>query len=100
MLAVIQTGGKQYVVKKGDKIRVEKIAKKEGSKVTFDVLLKGDSKSLSLGTPKVAGAKVEATILEHDKDKKVTVIKHKKRKRYLKRAGHRQHKTLCEITKI
>ncbi len=101
MLAVIKTGGKQYKVKAGDKIKVEKLEGKEGSKITFsEVLFLGDEKEVKVGNPTVAGAKVEAKIIKTFKDKKVTGIKHKAKKRYKVKFGHRQTMTEVEITKI
>ncbi|MFA6382988.1 MAG: 50S ribosomal protein L21 [Parcubacteria group bacterium] len=101
MLAIIKTGGKQYKVKEGDKIRVEKIEGEEGSKITFDeVLFLGDEKEVKVGTPVVKGAKVEGKILKTSKQKKVTGIKYKAKKRYKVKFGHRQTMTEVEITKI
>lgn len=100
MLAVIKTGGKQYKVKVGDKIKVEKLEGKEGSKMTFsEVLFLGDEKEVKVGTPLVKGAKVEGKILKTFKDKKVTGIKFKAKKRYKVKFGHRQTMTEVEITK-
>jgi large subunit ribosomal protein L21 len=101
MLAVIKTGGKQYLVKKGDKIKIEKVEGKEGEKINFaEVLFLGDEKSVKVGTPFVAGAKVEGNILKQGKDKKVTGVKHKAKKRYKVKFGHRQQVTEVEIVKI
>jgi len=101
MLAIIKTGGKQYKVKVGDKIKVEKLEGAEGSKITFEeVLFLGDEKSVKVGAPVVKGAKVEGKILKTAKQKKVTGIKHKAKKRYLVKFGHRQTMTEVEITKI
>lgn len=101
MLAIIKTGGKQYKVKVGDKIKIEKLAGEEGSKVAFDeVLFVGDEKDVKIGNPVVKGAKVEAKILKTSKQKKVTGIKHKAKKRYLVKFGHRQIMTEVEIIKI
>ncbi|MDH4330737.1 MAG: 50S ribosomal protein L21 [Candidatus Moranbacteria bacterium] len=101
MLAIIRTGGKQYKVKEGDKIKVEKIEEEEGKKVTFsDVLLVGDEKAVKVGAPQVKGAKVEGKVLAQKKDKKVWGIKHKAKKRYKVKFGHRQQVTEVEITKI
>ena len=100
-IAVIKTGGKQYKITEGDVVEVEKIDAKEGEKFTFDeVLFAGDDKSVKVGDPKVAKAKVEAKVLEQKKTKKVTGFKHKPKKRYLKKLGHRQMMTKVEITKI
>jgi large subunit ribosomal protein L21 len=99
MQAVIQTGGKQYVVKQGQKLKIEKLAGNDGSEVKFDVLaIAGDT--LTIGTPKVAGAIVTGKVLRSAKDKKVLVHKHKRRKGYHKNIGHRQTFTEVEITKI
>ena len=101
MLAIIRTGGKQYKVQKGDKIKVETLEGKEGSKISFsDVLFIGDEKTAKIGDPKIKAAKVEAKIIKHGKAKKVTGIKHKAKKRYKVKFGHRQPFTEVEITKI
>lgn len=101
MLAIIKTGGKQYKVRVGDKIKVEKLEGKEGGKIAFnEVLFLGDEKSVKVGTPTVKGVKVEGKILKTAKQKKVTGIKHKAKKRYLVKFGHRQTMTEVEITKI
>jgi len=101
MLAVIKTGGKQYLVKKGDKIKVEKLEGEEGSKISFsEVLFLGDEKEVKVGTPFIKGAKVEAKILKQGKAKKVWGIKHKAKKRYKVKFGHRQPFTEVEIMKI
>ena len=91
--AVISTGGKQYVVKPGQKLKIEKLLgdHKEGDVVVFkDVLLKGDDNGMTLGTPKIAGASVEATITKIARHPKVTVIHYKQKSRYFKKYGHRQ----------
>jgi large subunit ribosomal protein L21 len=101
MLAIIRTGGKQYKVQEGDKIKIEKIEGEEGKKVTFsDVLLVGDDKAVKVGAPNVKGAKVEGKVLAQKKDKKVWGIKHKAKKRYKVKFGHRQEVTEVEITKV
>jgi len=101
MLAVIQTGGKQYLVSPGQKIKIEKLEKKEGSEVDFDkVLLLEKNKKLEIGTPFVKGAKVTANILEQGKNKKVIAFKYKAKKRYKVKKGHRQPFTQVEILKI
>lgn len=85
----------------GDKIKVEKIEGEDGAKITFDeVLLVGDEKDVKVGTPLVAGAKVEATIVEQGRHSKVWGIKHKPKKRYKVKFGHKQLYTLVEIVKI
>lgn len=101
MLAIIKTGGKQYKVKVGDKIKIEKLEGEEGDQIFFDsVLLLGDEKEVKVGTPEVKGAKVEADIVKTSKQKKVVGIKHKAKKRYKVKFGHRQIMTEVKITKI
>ena len=101
MLAVIKTGGKQYKVKVGDRIKVEKLPGKEGSKVAFkEVLFLGSDKEVKIGTPLVKSAKVEGKILKTAKAKKVVGIKFKAKKRYKVKFGHRQIRTDVEITAI
>ena len=94
--AVIQTGGKQYKVSKGNVFSVEKIKTvgiqhKKGDKISFDkVLLVDDGKDTTIGTPYISGAKVEAEILEIGRARKILVVKYKQKSRYLRRHGHRQ----------
>ena len=100
-LAVIKTGGKQYKVSEGDKMRVEKLSKEEGSVVSFpDVLLYVDGENVDVGTPTVSGVSVEGKVLGEGKADKVVVFKYKKRKRYSKKKGHRQQYTQVEITTV
>lgn len=100
-IAVIRTGGKQYTVKEGDKIKIEKIDKKEESKVKFETLLIAttDGKAVDIGKPTL-GDKVEAKVLEHDRNKKINVVKYKNKTRYLRNKGHRQNYTKVEIISI
>ncbi|MBL7142532.1 MAG: 50S ribosomal protein L21 [Candidatus Pacebacteria bacterium] len=101
MLAVIKTGGKQYIVAPGQKIKIEKIEKKEGSEIAFsDVLLLEKNKKVEIGMPRVKGVKVLGKILKHGKAKKVIVFKYKAKKRYKVKKGHRQPFTEVEITQI
>ena len=101
MLAIIKTGGKQYKVSEGDKVKIEKLEGEEGSKVVFsEVLFLGDEKDVKIGTPALAGVTVEGKILKTAKGKKVTGIKFKPKKRYKVKFGHRQELTEVEITKI
>ncbi|MBD3282134.1 MAG: 50S ribosomal protein L21 [Candidatus Portnoybacteria bacterium] len=101
MLAVIKTGGKQYLVKKGDKIEIEKINKKEGDKIEFtDVLLIQKNKKTEVGRPKVKNTKVIAEIIEQGRGDKVIVFKYKSKKRYKKKRGHKQPYTKIEIKDI
>ncbi|MCX6766123.1 MAG: 50S ribosomal protein L21 [Candidatus Moranbacteria bacterium] len=101
MLAVIKTGGKQYIVKKGARIKIEKIEGKEEKAVKFsEVLFIGDEKGVKIGTPKVKGAIVEGKIIQQGRGKKVWGIKHNPKKRYKVKFGHRQPFTEVEIIKI
>jgi len=99
-LAVIKTGGKQYLVEAGTVLDIEKVADKDGKIIFDEVLLIDDGKSTKIGTPLVDGAKVEAEIVEQFKDKKIRVFKMKRRKGYRRTQGHRQQKTKVKITKI
>ncbi len=102
-IAVIKTGGKQYIVKEGDTLKVEKLAGKSGDKINLgEVLLLGEEKGgeVKVGMPNVAGAKVEATVLEQGQGDKVTVIKYKRKVRYRRKVGHRQEFTKLKIEKI
>ena len=101
MLAVIKTGGKQYIVSPRDKIRIEKIEGKEGKEITFkEVLLLEKGKKLEIGCPLVKGAKVIGKVLKQAKAKKIIVFKYRPKKRYKLKKGHRQPFTEVEITKI
>ena len=101
MLAVIKTGGKQYLVKKGDKIKIEKLEGKEGSEINFtDVLLLEKDKKVEIGKPVIKDAKVVAKILEQGKGKKIIIFKYKAKTRYKKKTGHRQPFTEVEVIKI
>ena len=101
MYAVIKTGGKQYRVQQGDVIFVEKINAQADEQVTFEeVLLVGNGDETKIGTPVVAGAKVEGKVLAQVKAKKVVVYKYKAKKNERKKQGHRQPYTKVEITKI
>ncbi|HEY9585533.1 MAG TPA: 50S ribosomal protein L21 [Candidatus Paceibacterota bacterium] len=105
--AVIKTGGKQYQVKKGDILRIEKLADEKGQpletagKVVFDeVLLVDDGKTTILGTPTISGAKVTATVMGDGRHKKVMVVRYLQKSRYFKRNGHRQPFTEVKIESI
>ena len=101
MYAVIRTGGKQYRVAKDDVVFVEKLAAEPGASVTLDdVLMIGDGTDLKTGTPRLAGAKVEATVLEQKLDDKVLIFKKKRRHNYRRKNGHRQPLTVLRITAI
>ncbi|MDP2664289.1 MAG: 50S ribosomal protein L21 [bacterium] len=101
MLVVIKTGGKQYIVSPGKKIKIEKLNKKEGSEVSFsEVLLLEKNKKVEIGTPFLKGVKVLGKVLKQAKDKKKIVFKYRAKKRYKVKKGHRQPFTEVEITKI
>ncbi len=101
MLAVIKTGGKQYLVSPGKKLKIEKLSKKEGSEITFNqVLLLEKNKKVDIGCPLVKGVKVIGKVLKQGKAKKVIVFKYKAKKRYKVKKGHRQPFTEVEIVKI
>ncbi len=97
MYAVIRTGGKQYKVTTGDVIKIEKIAGEEGGKVVFGEVLAKDG---VVGTPLVAGASVNATIIKQAKADKVVVFKKKRRQNYRRKNGHRQNITIVKIGEI
>lgn len=100
-IAVIKTGGKQYAVSEGKKIRVEKLEGEAGAAITFsEVLLVGEDATAKVGAPYVVGATVEATIVQQGKSRKVTGVKHKAKKRYKMKFGHRQPFTEVKITKV
>ena len=100
-IAVIKTGGKQYLVKPGQKIKVEKLAAEEGSDVEFsEVLLLENGKGLQVGTPFVKGTKVKGKILKQGKGKKVVIFKYKPKKREKTKKGHRQPFTEVQIISI
>lgn len=101
MYAVIKTGGKQYRVAAGDKIKVEQIAADEGKEITLDqVLAVGNGDKLTVGAPLVSGATVVAKVIAHGKHDKVRIFKLRRRKHYQKRQGHRQSYTELEIASI
>lgn len=100
MHAIIRTGGKQYLVAEGTKLKVEKLDGEPGAKVAFEVLMAGDEQVVQVGTPVLGKAMVSGTILSQGLGKKVTGIRHKAKKRELTRYGHRQPYTEVEITKI
>lgn len=98
MYAVIKTGGKQYKVAAGEKIKVEQIAADAGQDIVIDqVLAVGDGAELKVGTPLVSGATVTATVVGHGKHDKVRIFKLRRRKHYQKRQGHRQAYTELQI---
>ncbi|AKR42598.1 50S ribosomal protein L21 [Methylophilus sp. TWE2] len=101
MYAVIKTGGKQYKVAAGDKVKVEKLTGDVGSTVVIDkVLLIADGETTTVGAPLVAGAKVNATVVSHGRGDKVMIFKMRRRKHYRKTQGHRQSYTEIQIDTI
>lgn len=101
MHAVIVTGGKQYRVCEGDKVRVEILSAEQGSNVEFDqVLLMSDGEGTAVGRPYVENGKVTAKVKGHGRAKKVHIVKFRRRKGYMRRQGHRQSYTELEITEI
>ena len=101
MYAVIKTGGKQYKVAAGDKIKVEQIPADIGVEITFDqVLAVGEGDAVAIGTPHLSGAAVSAKVLSHGRHDKVRIFKMRRRKHYQKRQGHRQNYTELLVSRI
>lgn len=100
MYAIIATGGKQYKVSEGDKVRVEKLGSEVGEKVVFDQVLLVGGSDVKVGAPTVDGASVEAEVVANAKAKKVIVYKYKRKTGYHNKNGHRQQYTEVEIKKI
>jgi len=101
MYAVVKTGGKQYRVSAGEKLKIEQIAAEVGQEIVLgEVLLVADGEALTLGAPLVAGATVKAKVLAHGRGDKVHIYKMRRRKHYRKSQGHRQNYTEIEILGI
>jgi large subunit ribosomal protein L21 len=101
MYAIVATGGKQYRVKEGEKLRVEKLNAEAGDTVELDkVLLVGEGEDIKVGAPYLDGAKVTATVAANGRGDKVKIVKFKRRKHHQKQMGHRQAYTEIEITGI
>jgi len=101
MYAVVKTGGKQYRVSAGEKLRIEQIGAEIGQEIVLDqVLLVADGEALKMGAPLVSGATVKAKVLSHGRGDKVHVFKMRRRKHYRKSQGHRQNYTEIEILGI
>ncbi len=100
MYAIIETGGKQYKVEKGNRIKVEKLDAEVGSEVAFDVLMTANGKTVKVGKPVIKDVVAKGKVILHDKAKKVIVFKYKAKKDYRKKQGHRQPYTMVEITEI
>jgi|SRR6185503_11979205 len=100
-IAIIETGGKQYLVSKGDTIQIEKIDGEAGGNIKFDkVLFTSDGKAHNVGKPFIASAVVEAKIKKQGRAKKIHVLKYKAKSKYRRKIGHRQAYTEVEITKV
>lgn len=101
MYAVVKTGGKQYRVSQGDRLRVESLKAETGADVSLDqVLMVGSGESVTVGAPMVENASVSAKVLSHGRGDKIRIIKFRRRKHHRKQAGHRQNYTELEITGI
>ena len=101
MYAVIKSGGKQYKVEKGDKLKVEKIDAEAGKDINIDdVLMLVDGENVTVGTPLIQGAKVSAKVESHGRGPKIKIIKFRRRKHHRKQMGHRQAYTELSITEI
>jgi large subunit ribosomal protein L21 len=101
MYAIVATGGKQYRVKEGEKLRIEKLSAEAGDTIELDkVLLVGEGDDVKVGAPYLEGAKVTATVAANGRGDKVKIIKFNRRKHYRKQMGHRQSFTEIEITGI
>ena len=101
MYAVIKTGGKQYRIEVGEKLKVEQLQAESGSELVIDqVLMIADGDKISMGTPLVNGAKVSATVLGQGRHDKIRIFKMRRRKHYQKHQGHRQNYTEIQITGI
>ena len=100
--AVIKTGGKQYKVKSGEILKIEKLPdSKPDSKIEFnEILAYGDDKTIEVGTPIVAGAKVEADLIKNGKDRTILIFKKRRRQNSRRKNGHRQEHTMIRINKI
>ena len=101
-LAIIKTCGKQYIVKAGQELKIEKLEGEKGAKISFDeVLFVADDKGdIEVGLPTLQGKKVEAEIIEQGRGKKILVVKFKNKVRYRRKRGHRQFFTKVKINKI
>jgi large subunit ribosomal protein L21 len=102
MIAVIQTGGKQYLVREGQTLKIEKLEQPDGAALTFDALLiaNDDGSGVQVGKPFVKGAKVEGKVMKQGRAKKIEIVKYKPKSRYRRHQGHRQHYTEIKVEKI
>ena len=103
MFAVIETGGKQVLIQGGQQLDIEKIDGKVGEEVVFDKVLliaDEDGNDVKIGTPYLEGVSITATVLDQKRDKKIRVVKFKRKVRYKRVIGHRQHKTRVDIKSV
>lgn len=101
MYAVIKTGGKQYRVAAGEKLKIEQIPAEVGAEITLDqILMLGEGESVKIGAPFVTGASVKATVLSQGRHDKIKIFKMRRRKHYQKHQGHRQNYTEIRIDGI
>ena len=100
MYAVVKTGGKQYKVSVGEKLKVEQIPAELDSQIELEVLMIADGENIKVGSPVLAGAKVVAKIIAHGRGEKIRIFKMRRRKHYQKRQGHRQNFTQIKIMSI
>lgn len=101
MYAVFKTGGKQYRVVEGQTLKIEKLTVEAGNSVDFkDVLMVANGEDIKIGAPFLSNAQVKAEVVEQGRSKKIKILKFKRRKHHMKRAGHRQSFTKVKITKI
>jgi large subunit ribosomal protein L21 len=101
MYAVIKTGGKQYRVAPGEKIKIETVEAEVGATIVLDqVLMVADGEAVQVGTPTLAGAKVSATVVSHGRGPKIRIFKMRRRKHYQKTQGHRQNYTEIRVDAI
>ena len=99
--SIVEAGGRQYMVRPGDVIQVNRLSTKAGGKVTMKpVIAVSDGKKLSVGTPEIKGAKVNAVVVDHIRGPKVVAFKKKRRKGYKRKVGHRQDLTVLRIDSI
>lgn len=101
MHAVIYNGGKQYRVKKGQTLKLDKLEQEAGTNVNFDnILMVSDGENIKVGAPFLKGCSVSAEVISHGRGDKIRIIKMKRRKHHMKRMGHRQYFTVVKISEI
>ena len=103
MIAVIETGSKQYLIKEGDVIKVEKLEAEPGTDITFDkvlLLAEEDGSNVQIGNPYIEGASIVAHVEEQGRAKKIRVVKYKRKVRYRRVIGHKQYQTKLKVKKV